>query len=163
MAATIQDLLKKIKKTADEWNPLADNDPRQAGRQNAWTTKVPQKITQTIQRNPVADYFNPRVSGQKGFWSPQNKIATTMAGTTQLPKIKFKPMTQQQISNPVLRFGANTAMSVGEDLANTPRNLLQAPINVARDYNTGQRGFKTYAGDIAPFAEGLLNIGTHGS
>jgi len=178
MAAFLDQLKKKVKKSLDDFNygvnninPAGDTNPNEIGNQNLWTTQAAptaQKMITTVRNagNDVVQKYtlfaDPTSNNGSNFWS--SPAASVMAGNTQLPKIRLKPLSDaaETIKNPVLKFGADTGIGMTEDLLNTPRNLLQAPINIARDVNTGETDPRKYAGDVAPFAEGVLNIGTLG-
>jgi hypothetical protein len=91
----------------------------------------------------------------------QSPFGHIITGQQQLPQFNLTHYADH-IQNPMLKFGANAGLGMADSLLNTPRNLLQAPINVARDVNAGDRNPKHYLSDVAPFAEGMLNIGTLG-
>lgn len=118
-------------------------------------------ILNTVEHNPITNYFNPQVSGTQGFWSHTNPIANTIAGNTQLPRVNLESIANN-FKNPVGRTAAQFGLGMADSLLNTPVDLVQAPINVARDVNTGNTNPRQLAGDIAPFGSAMLNIATLG-
>jgi hypothetical protein len=82
----------------------------------------------------------------------------------QLPRFempKFLPSTVQYFGN----IAVNMPQTIAESAVNTPSLLLKGVSNTGLDLagqiNHGERKpLSTYAADIAPFAEGMLNIGT---
>lgn len=107
-------------------------------------------------------------------WSPQgvlgapvNAIQSGIKAVSNLKRIELPKATPQQIPNPILRTGANLAVSLPESLVNIPRNYVTGIARTGQELGTAYKeqrplNLQNLAGGIAPLAESLLDVGTLG-
>lgn len=111
-----------------------------------------------------ATNLSPTSNKGDNFWS--SSVGKILAGAQKVPSFNFADQITKGIGNPLLRLGANLPLSIAQSYANTPSDLVQGPINLAKDVNTHQlnasNALPKVASDIAPTLEGGLNVASLG-